>query len=278
MGGREPSIQRHTNIMVKYKTILSVIEQNINTPTITKHSNFQYNIEGLLRQITDNKEEYKTLKEDIWRFYKETKKSDHEEIILKGIDGSFFENRKGEHRSVEIPSEVEDYVDKGGKLLYSIHNHPYVEEISSCLQSLSDFRVMSYNGVKYSISIGKDGIMITKNPNHRKDNEYRLHISNDYELFNKGIVGKFNDEYAIEIENLKIEYDVDNKDYSELDEYREKHKELFQDYCSNNISEFVNRLDSQFNTVKQDPLYDDVIFDISEDIDIFYVPKNPRIY
>ena len=80
MGGIEPSIQRHTNIMVKYKTILSVIEQNLNTPTITKHSSFQYNLEGLLRQITDNKEEYKTLKEDIWKFYKETKKSDHEEV------------------------------------------------------------------------------------------------------------------------------------------------------------------------------------------------------
>lgn len=278
MGGREPSIQRHTNIMVKYKTILSVIEQNLNTPTITKHSSFQYNLEGLLRQITDNKEEYKTLKEDIWKFYKETKKSDHEEIILKGTDGSFFENRKGEKRSVEIPMEVEDFVDNDGKILYSIHNHPYVEETSSCLQSLSDFKVMSYKGVKYSITIGKDGIMITKNPKHRTDNEYRILISQYYGKSNNEIVDGFNKQYANEINNLKIKYDIDNKNYSELEEYREKHKELFQKYCYNNINQFINRLDTQFNTVEQDPIYDDKIYDISDDVDCFYVPKNPRVY
>ena len=278
MGGREPSIQRHTNIMVKYKTILSVIEQNINQPLTTKHSSFLYNLEGILRQITDNKEEYKTLKEDIWKFYKETKKSKNEEIILKGTDGSFFENRKGEKRSVEIPMEVEDFINDGGKILYSVHNHPYVEETSSCLQSLSDFKVMSYKGVKYSITIGKDGIMITKNPKHRTDNEYRILISQYYGKVNNEIVEGFNKQYANEINNLKIKYDIDNKNYSELEEYREKHKELFQKYCYNNISEFVNKLDTRFNTVEHDPILDYVVYDISGDCSCFHVPKNPRLY
>lgn len=263
--------------MVKYKTILSIIEQSTNNPTTIKHSSFLYNIEGMLRQITDTKEEYKILKEDIWRFYKETKKSDHEEIIFKSMDGTFFENRNGEKRSVSIPKEVEDFADGGGKLLYGIHNHPYVEETSSCFQSEGDFRVMTYNGLKYSVSMGKDGIMITKNPNHRTDNEYRILVSDGYKKTHKEIIEKFNKQYAKEINDLKIKHDVDNKKYSELEDYREEHQELFQNYCFNNINDFVSNLNEKFNTKEEDPITH-VVWDISEDCDCFYIPKSPRIY
>ena len=246
---------------------------------IGKHSDFLYNIEGTLREITDSKEEYKTLKEDIWRFWKETKNSDHEQMIVKGTDGSFFENRDGKSHSVAIPETAKKFVSDGGQLMYLIHNHPFPKgEDSSCFQSSQDINLMAFYKVKYMASIGEDGIMVVKNPTSKYlvggQNLFSFEVSQRYDKVFKEIVNGFHKDYEDKINSLKQEYDVDNKLYDELEEYRMESNELLNDYISEHIGGFVDNLSNEFQSVKKDSI--GTVFD-AMDSDCYYVPRSPRI-
>ena len=231
--------------MVNKKYIRKTFNEIIN-----KHSDFLYNIEDTLHQITDSKEEYKTLHDDIWRFWMETKKSDHEQLIIKGTDGTFLENREGGDTRVSLTDKMENYM-KDHNVFYSIHNHP---NGFSCFQSANDFKCISIEGAKYSISCGDDGLMIVKNSGNQRNVIFGAELNSAYEHTHEDIEDDFTKEYSKEIEDLKKKYDYDNPqiDIDAMNEYYDEFNGFYKEwFTTDKVDEYCDNLNEEF----QRPIY-----------------------
>lgn len=252
--------------MVKYKNIIKAIENDI----IQKHSQYLINIEKALREITDSDEEYKILKEDIWKFYKETKNADHEELILKCTDGSFRENRDGDEHSVPLTDEMKQFA-HDNDILYSLHNHPSC----SCFQSNGDMIVFSNYSMKYGISIGKDGIMIMKNEMPYSDissmeyfrwfNEFNSEYNNYFKVLENSVKNEFDKE----LNELKEKYNINfYSTTEELEAYKEERKVLWKRYTDEHIGEIIKGYDDSI----KDKMYDKVNRN-KLNVRAFYIPR-----
>lgn len=235
---------------------------------ILKHGMFFQHIRECLREVTDNKMEYELLRDDIWEFMEATKNSANEQMIVKGNDGSSFKNKKGTVNSVHIPDGVKEFFESGGEILYTIHNHPYKDNASSCFQSEQDFSLMHSYDVKYSVTIGKDGFMITKN-NHSGAN----FVSNIYDSIYTKLLDEFHKEYDGQIKELKQKYDVNNKNYSELEDYKGEINVLLNEHLTKNVGKYVKELDDMFISQKKEfDKIDDKFW--KGDCRCWYVPRS----
>ena len=144
--------------MVKYITIIKIIEDNLNKCTVTL-KNIKQQISPLIKKITDTQEEYELLMDKIPRFYRDYWNAPLEHQLIKAYEkdgGKEWEN-VGTETEIQISEEITTHGEFYG-LLLAIHNHPF----NCCFQSPQDFITKSELNEKYSVTVAKDGIMIAK--------------------------------------------------------------------------------------------------------------------
>lgn len=155
--------------MVKYETILKVIEYDIKKCSITLKS-IREQINPLLKRITDSQEEYDILMKEIPYFYRDHYNSDHEELFMQYLTGETF-NAVGDESSVRLSWEdsqkTYDMGKNGVYPLISIHNHPSGVNFLS----IGDVGSQALKNEKYTVVVSKKGIAINKLNEWDEDNE-----------------------------------------------------------------------------------------------------------
>ena len=127
---------------------------------------------------------------------------------------------------------------------------------------------MSKYGIKYNISIGNDGLMISKNSDCDHTVRYHEYVTSAYKDWYDQVQDSFNNKYAKELSALKEKYGFDeDKSYNELSEYHNAVNDLCREYYVENINGFISDLNNTFN----ERIYGNV------DCKCFYVPRSPRI-
>ena len=236
---------------------------------IGKHSDFLYNIEGTLREITDTKEEYKTLKEDIWRFWKETKNLDHEQLIMKGENGTFFENRNGDKDSVGKTEEMKEFVTQatvydGERVLYTMHNHPS----GCCMPSLPDTSNFVIVNEKYKVVLSKNGLCIFKNNNGSETFLDYEDVISSYNMMDKKISTDFTKEYYDEYTELEKKYpkwyDDETQDYVN---YHNEFDKFYSESINKHLNEYITLFNKKLHTKNR-----------NVKVNAYYVPRTPRVY
>ena len=232
---------------------------------ISKHSDFLYNIESTLKSITDSKEEYQTLHDDIWRFWKQTKSIDHEQLIMKGTDGTFFENINGEKHSVGFTDDMINFANEtlhnpmGEKLLYTMHNHPS----GCCYPSMEDLIQRSQSEEKYQIILSKDGLFISKKTGSSLDTNKLVKV---YGMVDNMSRTKFSNQYSRQVHELEEEYpswfDTNSED-SKL--YRDGVNQLYTECNSKNLDTYVKKFNEKLHTKSRNVL-----------LDVYHVKRSPR--
>ena len=210
------------------------------------------------------------MKKSVWHFYK---KAHAHPVELMGI----MDYDKQSYTSVgtedSVPPKWEGIL-KGitEGIYYDGHNHP---GDSTCFQSYADFENILIMNTKYAYTIGKDGFMIVKNTHNEYlskddlDHNYddydatrelvklkkqMLSESKELQSYNTvhhEIYETFHKKYQKELEKIaedsiihNNEFNVDDIDYGKFD--RESSK-LFQSFVSDNIKDYVNDLNNEFN-------------------------------
>lgn len=237
--------------MVTKKQINKVLD-NI----LTKHGKFYQNLCHTLKEITDNEEEYKTLRDDIWNFRDETKDLTHEQLIIKSTTGDSRENRNGDSGGVKYTEEMQDFMDYEN-LLYSMHNHPSFNN-GTCFISYADITSRTTYEEKYQITISDDGLMISK------ENDF-LSLTDTvdaYKSVHKEMNNNFDEKYKEECKQLKekhsdwmVESSADGQDY------KNEMTKMYGGYVSENINHYVDRLNDELHK-RNVPL------------DVYYIPKH----
>lgn len=238
----------------------NIIRKTLND-IIIKHSEFLYNIEATLRDITDTKEEYKILHDDIWKFWKETKSSDHENLIMKGTDGTFFENKNGDKDSVGKTHEMKEFIKEswsdGEKILYTMHNHPS----GACLASLGDMMNMGIVLEKYKVILSKNGLFIAK---RREDNVVVGDIIDSYNMMDKKLMRDFDKKYNKDCHELEEKYprwfDDETTDFVN---FHRDYDALFRKSINEHTDEYVDLLNKKLHSKSR-----------NVGIDCYHVPRN----
>ena len=146
--------------MVKYKTLIKVIEKEIAKCHVTLKS-VREQIRPLLESITDTEEEYDLLMEKIPRFYRDYRTSNKEyEYMIDSIGNEY--NTIGDGNSVRLSDKDQDKLfanrNKGVTITLGIHNHPS----GINFPSIGDLNSQEISRKKYSVIVSKNGIAINK--------------------------------------------------------------------------------------------------------------------
>ena len=187
-----------------------IIEKTFNKLQL-KHGAYFTRIRGTLKKITDNEEEYKTLRDDIFQFYLESRHRNKERLILKTKKGNFFDNPYGTNSMVEYTEEMQTSATNEG-VLYTGHNHP-LPNGDTCFQSMADFYEITMYNEKYAWTIGKDGLMIVTNKKGYTD---ETRIRQVYGIHAKQLSNEFEKECNNELDSLKKKY-PNYEDYNNND-------------------------------------------------------------
>lgn len=223
--------------MVRYETLFKAIEDYVIKCEISLKK-IREAISPTIKEITDSEEEYNILMENIPRYFQKHYKLKHETILLQDYDGKQYADENGERNTVQTPQEVKD-IDEG--LLFSFHNHPN----DCCFQSLNDFLHIYDYGIKYGMSVAKDGIFISKNvePKNYFSTMTKLRINNAYTNYMNGVIK------AVK-KHRKEEYAQLKKDFNEgLIDSESADKKLTQfvlDYLTENSPRESKKLTNRF--------------------------------
>ena len=256
--------------MVKYKTILKIIDTHIN-----KHNQFRTNINRILRNITDNQEEYKQLKKEIWDYWKHQQLIPLEYLRLHTHTNEQY-SKIGTEKQVSPPYKA-SYIGLTEGLWLSSHNHP---NNYSCFQSLDDFETLLLLNQKYSCTFGKDGFMIVKNEHTNfADSDKNLETVSYKEVM----------EIA---KKQKKQLEETDKEYAKIMEsYNRVHHKIYEDYINTHDKEFkeiaeqcINGDDVDFEKYDQltGQLYQDHleknIRDITEEMNNEFKDTQVKVY
>ena len=223
--------------MVSKEIIIKTLDNIIQE----KHGAYFTRIRHTLKQVTDTKEEYETLRDDIFKFYLETRHRKTERLIMKTTDGKFFDTSDNDADSVYYTDEMKDATD----ILYTGHNHP-LPNGDSCVQSSNDLYSQVLQLSKYAWTIGKDGLMITKldyGGNSPSESEVIMEhnklIKKHYDTFLK--------EYDKQLQPLKEKYpNWDNPTRLDSDYFQQDAVPYLQSYLCKHSQEFINELKNNY--------------------------------
>lgn len=216
-----------------------------------KHGAMWYNLCDTLKEITDTKEEYRTLRDDIYNFRKETKNNDIEKLIFKGTEGTFLENT-GNGYSVPRTKDMLDFIrnsydENNEQILYDCHNHPFP---STCFMSSGDLRELSENGSKYSFCSGGDGVFIIKNRNHRYDEKFIDNAERCQIKVSNKIMREFEEKYEQELKDMRKKWHIvgigmDNSP-EEMESYHHDVEKLFVPFVQKDMDKWSKLLNEEF--------------------------------
>lgn len=172
---------------------------------ISKHWKFYSNLTVPLHNLCDTDEEYKLLKDSIWELHKycNKHKKDKDPVeVTTMIDYNHktYKNMKGELGRVDIPVEARKEGEENG-LLISGHNH--IDGTS--FQSLGDFQTINDLNVKYSYTLGDDGVFIVKN-NNLINSVPTKKIERLYQVYDRRAEDSFEEAYHEEYTRIDSEW------------------------------------------------------------------------
>lgn len=233
--------------MVKYNYILKIIEQE----TLKTHYSLKAikeQISPILKKITDTQEEYDILMKEIPYFYREYWNKGKENLNIIDNNKEKIDPILGENHCVTFPDDIVKQAEKEG-LFLTIHNHPNATSI----QSDGDYYCIASLGIKYGISISKDGIVISKNTYGKASEDYADKVLISWSKWHQNMKNEvWNTKEGKEINDWwqQIPFDVMFGDRSNeiSQELHEKEKKMFKGYVLKNMDKEVNLLNKQYKT------------------------------
>ncbi len=200
-------------------------------------------ISPMLKQVTDNDNEYDLLMEAIPYFYRDTYTKKNENIYVEDFNGNGWSDY-GDEYGCYPPDAVFGELKKGNPMLLTMHNHPNQGgKPFTPFQSPTDYFYMVFLRSKYGVTISKDGIVITKSDIGYTD---RDEIENVATAHNKEIEGRIllsdkSGEYKKSIEKLQGGQGIpQEKDFATIDK-------CYNDYLIENIDYEIGELNGHFN-------------------------------
>ena len=194
--------------------------------------NIKSQIDPLIKGITDNEKEYSLLMEHIPSFFRDYWNSNNENILIVNNENKTYTASSNSEEYVNIPLEAR----KDKSIMLTIHNHPS----GLTYQSDSDINDMGNLMEKFMITVGRDGITITKN--------------NKGEPFDKNVgmktINKWTDNLLREFEKSDGVKELDEHILEMSDEeYMDKYNNLQYKWLSenDNYNKQINILNVMFN-------------------------------
>ena len=231
--------------MVKYKTILKAIEQETHKTHYTLKA-IREQIEPTIKKITDNQEEYDILMKEIPQFYRQYWNEKKENLSIIDNNKQKLDPILGEDHCVTFTDDIVEQAEKEG-LLLTIHNHPSATSI----QSSGDYYCIASLGIKYGVSISKDGIVISKNTYGEASENYADDVLYSWSKWHQNLKN--------EVRKTKESQEIDewwsqipfNEMFGERrdefsQELHEKQKKLYKNYVLNNMDTQIDNLNKQY--------------------------------
>ena len=249
--------------MVSKKIINNILTKIINE-TKHLHGNFGTQIRKTLHDITDNKNEYDTLRDAIFNFYgkyNSDKTKEHLEILSTNKK-KFTTHGEANKREVDWTSQMTD-VAKSEGLIYGIHNHP----LTTSVQSENDLNILLQGNVKYSITLSNDGIMIIKNNNGFLEivdenwirNDVYFNTLRQYRMFSIEENDNCKNQYPNEYESIMNRL---NKGSITDDQANEEWDAIFRKYSKKNKYDYAE------NYIKH--------IETDTNLKVYHIPKMPK--
>ncbi len=145
--------------MVKYKSIVSAIEDYVVKCAISQKE-IRRQIEPFIKELADSPQEYETLLKYLPRFYQHHYHKDKEYLQMVDWDNNDYFS-EGTEEQVEVPNEAKDVA----SFLMSVHNHPIGVSV---IPSDGDFEEMQKTDVKFMVTVGDEGLVVSKNFSDKK--------------------------------------------------------------------------------------------------------------
>lgn len=233
--------------MVKYKTILKAIEQETHKTHYTLKA-IRKQIEPTIKKITDNQEEYDILMKEIPNFYRRYWNEKKENLSIIDNNKQKIDPILGEDHCVTFTDDIVEQAEKEG-LFLTIHNHPSATSI----QSDGDYYCIASLGIKYGVSISKDGIVISKNTYGKASEDYADDVLSSW--------SKWHTNLKNEVRKTKESQEIDewwsqipfNEMFGERSteisqELHERERKMYKNYVLNNMDEQIDNLNKQYET------------------------------
>lgn len=228
--------------------------------------NYQTRIRQLLRDITDNKEEYESLRDSILGAYEERDKgktyygttvSKFNSTIWAGKDSKVGDNVKSKG---EISQDMIDKASENDLIYNEPHffslGHTQDEVNKSCFFDDSDIQNSARYKSKFVWSLGKDGLMISKAlpPQFTQGDAHNRNLKEARNARGKAIwfngttslLRKWESDNPQDVQMLKQKYpevsrgNITEENIGEYHKYQEEKSNLINKYLTKNTSEFAD--------------------------------------